>query len=512
MSTIRPGRSLYATSGSGSSVNVDVAGPLSGFGELEVVSPTPTSQVSFVYGLNPLLVTSQTYGAGASASAVNGEAVLSSGTSNDGYARLISKKVAKYRPGQATLARWTARYSNPIIGNRQMAGVYNLEGGYRFGYDGVQFGILYTESGTIEIQALTITTKSSAATTVTVTLDGGTPVTVSVTNGANASITAYEISRGDYSQTAGGWDAIAIQNVVFFTRRVAGPAGASSFNPGVSGAIGSFSTLTVGVNPSEIFIPQEDWNVDTCNGAGNSRINIDHTKGNIYQVQFQYLGYGNAFFSVVNEETGRPVLCHIIKNANTRTSTNLRNPNLYLSWESINNGSTISSSIFGASGGTFVEGPIRYLGAQFSATGTKSIAASTETPIITLRASNIFRNRKSMVQIQMDRISVACDGAKTVDVKVYKNGTLVGAQFQRLSATTSSSDIDSSATSFSLGSGNQIFGFSVAKTGNSTESLTDLDLFLQGGDTITITAFTATPGGGGGGSDVSVSVVWIEDT
>jgi len=509
MSTIRPGRSHGAQSGGGLQGETQISGPLSGFGELEVVSPNPTSQISFVYGINSLLVTTQIYG-GSSVTADEGEVVLTSGNTATSYARVFSKKVVKYRPGQATLARWTARYSPGIADNRQMSGVYNLESGYRFGYSGEDFGILYTESGTIEVQTLTITTKASSATNVTITLDAGTPVVVPVTNGANTSITAYEISKGDYSNSSGGWDAIAIQNIVYFTRRIAGPAGSSSFNPGSSGAVGSFSTLTTGVNESEIFIPQEDWNIDTCNGAGQSRFNIDHQKGNIYQVQFQYLGYGDAFFSVVSSETGRSILCHVIRNANTRTSTNLRNPNLYLCWESINKGSTLSNSIRGASGGAFVEGIIKYLGAQFSVTGTRSISASTETPIITLRASNVFQNRKSMAQCQLDRISVACEGAKPVDFKVYKNSNLVGAQFHRVNSS-SSSDVDSLASSFSVGNGIQIFGFSVSKTGNTTENLTDIDLFLQAGDTITVTAYTANPGGGGGGSDVSVSLVWIED-
>ena len=141
----------------GGGAPVTVTGPLSGFGELEVAEPTPTSQVSFIYTLNPLLVTSYAYGAGASVTAVNGEATLASGTAADGYARLISKKVAKYRAGQATLARWTARFSDGRAGNRQMVGLYNIEAGYQVGYDGTAFGILYTESGTVEVQTLTIT-------------------------------------------------------------------------------------------------------------------------------------------------------------------------------------------------------------------------------------------------------------------------------------------------------------------------------------------------------------------
>jgi len=45
----------------------------------------------------------------------------------------------------------------------------------------------------------------------------------------------------------------------------------------------------------------------------------------------------------------------------------------------------------------------------------------------------------------------------------------------------------------------------VGKTGNLTESVSDLGLFLQAGDTLTITATSANA------SDVSAAIVWVED-
>lgn len=505
MTTIRPGRSNLASS-TGSDNSISISGPLSGFGELSVTSPHPTSQISFVYGINPLLVKTSTYGTGASVTLVDGEINLSNGSGTDSYSRVFSKKVAKYRPGQSTLARWTARYSLGTANNRQMSGIYNMEGGYRFGYEGEDFGILYTKSATLEVQALTITTKSSSNTTVSITLGGAPANVISVTNGANAAVTAYEISKGDYSQVSGGWDSIAIQNVVYFVRRVAGPAGLSSFNPGTSGAVGSFSTLTTGILPVEYFIPQAAWNIDPCNGSGNSRINIDPEKGNIYQVQFQYLGYGNAYFSVVNSEDGRSTLCHIVKNANTISSTNLRNPNLYLSWENINTGISGVTTLRGASGGTYVEGTITSLAPQFSVTTNKSIPSSSETVIFSLRASTVFHSRSSTVQVQLERISVSCEGPKPVEYKVYKNINLTAAQFQSVNTNTSSADYDQSASSFSIGSGAQIFGFTTSKSGNITEDVSSLNIFLQPGDVITLTASTT-----GSGSDISISMVWKED-
>lgn len=488
------------------SSSVTISGPLSGFGEVEVISPEPTSQVAFVYGLNPLLTTAYAYGAGASVTTVNGEAVMASGTSTDGYARLISKKVAKYRAGQSTMAKWTGRFPNGgFAGNRQMAGLYNIEAGYQFGYDGATFGILYTEAAVIEVQTLTISVKASSATNVTVTLNGGPAVVVPVTNGANTNVTAYEISRADYSQAAGGWDAEAIANVVYFTRRLSGPASASTFAPGTSGAVGAFATVTTGVVATEQFIPQTAWNTDRFDGTGPSGQTIDPTKGNVFAVQFQYLGYGDAFFYIANGNTGRLQLVHIVRNANTRTSTVLRNPNLYLTWESRNTGTGTSREMRGASGGAFVEGPVRFLGTQFAALGTKTCSAGVETPVVTLRASTVYGIRQSTAQLQIDRFSVSCDGTKTVDFRVYKNATLVAAQFQRVDITTSASDYDSAATSVSVGAGNLAYSFSVQKTGNATESVTDLALFLQAGDTLTITAQSVNA------TDVSGSIIWVED-
>jgi len=489
-------------------VSAVITGPLSGFGELETVTPVPTSQVAFVYKLNPLLVTTHNYGTGASVSQSNGEAIVSSGTTADGYARMISKKVAKYRPGQATLAKWTARFTAGSSGNQQMAGLYNIEAGYQFGYRDTVFGILYTEAATVEVQTLTVTVAPAAPGNVTVTLDAGTPVVVAVTASGNTSVTASQIAAANYTNTAGGWSSQAVANVVYFSRRVAGPAGASTFSAGATGMAATFAILTTGVAPTEQFIPRSQWNVDRMDGGqfSPSGIVLDPTKGNVYEVQFQYLGYGDAYFYIVNGQTGRPALVHVVRNANTRTSTVLRNPNLYLTWESKNTGTGTSVTMYGASGGAFVEGPVTFLGAQFSVPPVSVTAgAGTETPVLSLRADTVYTGRVSTAQLQIDRISVACDGTKTVAFRVYKNSTLTAPRWQAVNSATSASSYDQSATGFSVGSGTLVYAFSVAKTSNATESLTDIALFLQAGDYLTITATSANA------NDVTATITWIED-
>ena len=481
---------------------VELQGPFTGFGEFQTATPTPSSQLAFIYALNSQTLTSYAYGTGASVTASSGEAVLASGTSADGYARLFGKRVAKYRPGQATDVRWTARFSAGVANNRQMTGPYNIEGGYQFGYDGTSFGILYTQSATVEVQTLTVTAVPTGAGNVTVTLDGGTPVTVAVTVAASTSVTASEIAAANYAQSAGGWTAQAVANVVYFTRRLPGTAGASTFNAGATGMTATFAILTTGVAATETFIPQAQWNTDRFDGKGLSGATLDPTKGNIYAVQFQYLGYGDAFFYVVDGTTGRFNLVHVIRNANTRTSTVLRNPNLYLTWESRNTGSTTSVTMQAASGGAFVGGPILMPLTQFAALATVALSAGVETAVLSVRGSTVFMNRQSTVQMQMDRVIAACDGTKTVSFKVYKNAILTAARWQTVNASSSAS-YDSAATGVS--GGTLVYAFSAGKTANTTEILSDLVLSLQAGESLTITATSANA------SDVTVSAVWIED-
>lgn len=500
--------SVYAFgggSGSGSGGGTVITGPLSGFGELETVTPSPTSQTAFVYTVNPESVLVYTYGAGASISALNGEAVISSGATADGYARLLAKRVVNYRPGQGTMIRATARFAPGSAGNRQTVGVYNIEAGYRFGYDGATFGIFHLATAAAEVQTLTITAPVTAPGNVTVTLDAGIGIVVPVAATASTAVTASQIAAASYSAASLGWDAMAVGSVVYFVRRVAGPAGASTFAAGGTGVVGAFAILTTGVNPTETFIPQANWSVDTM-GAGAinpSGQTLNPQTGNVYQIQYQYLGYGDAFFSIENAATGKFTPVHLIQNANARTSTNLRNPNAYVTWESKNTGTAASVTMFGASGAGFTEGPISFLGPFRSALASKTAGAGVETPILSLRATRVYTSRLSTAQIQWDRITVACDGTKTVEFRVYRNATLTGAQWARVNATTSIADTDSAATA--VAGGTLVYAFSVAKTSSSTESFESLSQFIQAGDVITLTAFSVNA------NDVSATIAWVED-
>lgn len=487
------GRQIYPNLGETGGA---ITSPLSAFGEVAVVHPTPTTSTDFIYGLNTNQVFTRLY-AGGAVTTSNGEVVVSSGTTSGAYARCALLPNITYHPGQGTTVRATARFSAAQASTRQLIGMSSLTGGYQFGYVGTAFGILHIQSAVVEVQTLTVTVAPAAPGNVTITLDAGTPVNVAVTASGSTNVAAYEISRGDFSQASGGWTAVSSGNVVYFTRRIAGPAGASTFNAGATGATATFAILTNGVLPTETFIPQAEWNIDKAAW-------LDPSKGNVFQIRFQYLGYGNAFFAIESPATGRFEPVHMIQNANARTSTVLRNPNGFLLWEVQNNGSATGVTIRGASGAAFLDGTLQYYGQERATSATRSILAATETPVLSVRPLNVDTNIFSTKQLFPLRVSAAADGTKNVTINIYKNLTLVGAQFASINVGSVALK-DSSATGFTTTGSKLIYSFQLSKSGQDTQDLHQFNSFLSLSEVLTITATSANA------SDVSISLAWDED-
>lgn len=91
-------------------------------------------------------------------------------------------------------------------------------------------------------------------------------------------------------------------------------------------------------------IAQEDFNYDKLDGAGTIGFDLDVTKGNIYFIDFQWLGAGRVKFGVIESEGSR-LTAHVIRNANTNsTYPYTRTASLPLRIEQFNTGVAISTS------------------------------------------------------------------------------------------------------------------------------------------------------------------------
>ena len=407
---------------------VYVDGPSGVFGSLDVSTIQPQGQGDFVYGISDIIFATSSY-AGSSITTSNGMCSVTTGIIASSWAEIKLKRGLKYRPGQGSLGRITALFDTPVANNYQLAGLGNKECGYFVGYNGTDFGVLHQETGQVEIRALTITTGAGTG-TVTVTLDGS-AVTVDVVGGSDTTQTAYQLATlGDYSQAGdGGFTADAVGNVVYFTAKR--PNSTSTGTYSVSGAsiVGTFAQTKAGTDPTLTFIAQSSMNGDRVDGTGPSGFTIDPQKGNVFQIEYQYLGFGNAKVGVEDPDTGTFINMHCFKNANLRTTPVLKNPNSSVVVGVFNVGNTSAVTLKTVSMGGFIEGDVKKLDPKFADSFLINNLNTSDAvkPLALVKANSVFNGDTCYGEFDLLRIGASNEANnQTLTVSLYVGAEIGG--------------------------------------------------------------------------------------
>ena len=142
---------------------------------------------------------------------------------------------------------------------------------------------------------------------------------------------------------------------------------------------------------------QSSWNIDKFDGTGLSGITIDPTRGNIYQVEFSWYGYGQIIFGISgvvgNKQTFIP--CHQISNF---ASTSVLSPNLRLHIELNNNDDAENLKAYVGGRQYSIIG--NYI-PKFRFTGQWRTSVNTSTtviPLISFRRKTAFNDRSIKLQ------------------------------------------------------------------------------------------------------------------
>lgn len=489
-------------------LEVAVHAPRLPFGSVHVENLTPIFQADAVYGINPTEVSTTTgiNGVGTTSgtnTAVNNKFRCSTGTTALSFATLQSKKRLRYRPGQGVIGRFSALFSTPAASSILVAGYGTAESGVFFGYNGTSFGILHSTGGVREIQTLTVTTASTATNDYQITL-AGTSYTVTATNNNSTLKTAYEIAAGTYT----GWMAEAIgSTVVFLADAVGNKTGTFSVAQSGAGtpAAGSFAETLAGVAATDTWIPQASWNGDDrLDGTGPSGFTLDPSKGNVYQIDIQYLGFGPILFKVEVPFTGNNpdyITVHSINFNNSQTLTNVSNPSFPFTMAAYSAGSTTNVYVECGSFAGFVEGKQYLTGPRMSfnreTNNFVGSAASTYYPLFTIRNDSAHSHNGSTLRANQSVVNLismsAChDDATPVSFYLIKDATLLGTpNFSRFSP---SSCIywDTSATTCTITNNEQlIFVSNTGQSSGGAFAFTDT-ITLQPGETLTLAARAVT--------------------
>lgn len=453
------------------------------FGELSVTESTPVVQLQFPYNINTRIVeVRDNFGI---STVVNNMANLSTGAAANQSANILSLKPVKYNAGQGGLWRGTAVFTTGVANSFQWIGIGDSLDGYFFGYNGATFSILRRQGGVPETRRLAITTGSTGIDDVTITLNGN-ALSVSLTGASDTTVTANEIAAADYSNVGRGWEVHAMGANVFF-RSYSDDARSGTYTlTDATSAVGSFSQSLAGATATESITAITSWSEDKMAGAGPSSMTLNPTKGNVYQIRYEWLGFGAIEYSIENDDTGAFQLVHRIDYSNVNIIPSVNNPTLPLCAiaENISNTSDIVLKI-GSSGG-FIEGRNEVPGVSNSfGTQTASIS-TTETPIFTLHSHDIYKGKVNRVGVKMLFGSISVDGTKPAIIRVRKNATLVGSSFSPLDSDTATIHIDSQATSVTGDAKDIIFQQSVAKAGTATIDFEKLQIMLFAPDFLTL--------------------------
>lgn len=504
----RPATSVTLGAGTGDGSG----GSISSFGEVLSVSPEPVTQGDFVYGINDKIFLTGTFGNATVAGNNDNFATLTSGTGSNSYSFIRTNRTVRYRPGQGSLVRLTAIFNTGTVGNNQLVGAGNKTDGYYFGYSGSNFGIFHYDNGYRTVQKLSITGNNAGNVTSSIILNG-TTASVPLLAGGSSSL-ANQIGKFDFSNvgTDGGWETMVIGADVYFLSNI---DAALTGTYTVANLTGTFSTKVTGAVSPVSFISQSSFNIDTIDGNGPSQFNINPQKGNVYQIGFQYLGFGNAFFQVESPATGRFTPVHMIKNANIRTSVVLKNHNLCPRWftgNTLTSGTGTSVTLKAASCVGFVEGPIKInISPRFALNSSKTLSSSnTIYPLLTIKTNKVHRETIDCLgQIILQKLSVAAAAAsaKFTTCYVYRNAVLANdAVFQFVDSTRSIVSYDTSATS--LTGGVLVYSFALSGDNSLADNLSDFDFTLTSGDSFTIALETS---GGSATNTPSISLTWCEE-
>ena len=484
--------------------NYGDAVPNTAFGEVSVAEPTPRVNMQFPYNINGRISRTRINNGGTVTQA-SSMAVLQTSAAANASAELYSNRVLHYNPGQGAETRFTALFTTGVANSQQLIGVGGADDGFFFGYNGATFGVLRRVGGSVHVETMEITAAATGTGNIVVTLDGN-ATNVAVASGDTVQDVARKIAATDFSDNGTGWTARADGDTVDFISFDA-VSHTGSYSTTGQGVTATFASAVTGVAPTDNWTAQASWNHDVMDGTGPSGVTLDQTKGNVYRIQYQWLGFGLISFWIENPSTGGFSKVHDIDYANANTTPSVFNPTFPLSASVVNTSNSDNITLKTSSMVGMVQGKEVVHGERFGA-DSEIGSVSTERPILTIRVKDFYQGAVNRTHAFPDLFSAGGEnsGNKTIQFRIYYNATLTGpTAFSDIDTNTSSMEFDVASTGIT-GGAKLIDVITVGGQGSQVVQLpSDAGFHMAPGDRLTVTAEASTSTTG------ITSLGWIEE-
>ena len=489
---------------------------ITAFGELSVESKTPQVQLRFPYNVVPIDIGQVlTNKSGSSVTVANAQASVTCSSTAESFSQIRTLDTIRYGPGQGAEFMGTCAFTTGVALSSQVFGPGDDDEGLYFGYNGANFGVLRKAYGSLEIRTLTITGAADAGGgTFTITLDG-TAVTITCAGSETiAEVCALIVAaQADCFNAGRGWevhtdDNVSIEFISLVAENASGTFSFADVDSSVTaGTFQQDTTEVLGVAPTNTWVLQTAWNVDKMDGTGVSGMTLDPTKGNVYKIAFQYLGYGEQDFFIEDSVTGRFQLVHRMSYTNANVVPWCLDPTFHLNLIAQTDTSYTGGALtmMTASMGGFIQGMENPDGIRRSAIGT---VTSTTAEIVFLIIHNEldFNSRKNKITVYPDFLNFGNEGTKELTIKLKKNPTSILGASTLTDVQAGVSCMQYSTTGTTVTGGATLLTF-ILQGGESKEvDLSKLRTKIRPGERYVFTQ----QGTSGGLGENNIGISWIE--
>ena len=431
-------------------------------------------------------------------------ASLSSTSTPNSFSVIRTLRKAHQAPGEGIIAVFSAEFDTGVADSTQQAGLGTITNSLVVGYNGADFSVLRSFGGKTEIRTLTVTGAATGGENATITLNG-VAETVPLTNGGgDTAFTAYEIAQRDYTLS----NFIAQQEgstVVFSYRGDGAQSGTYSFSS--ASATATIAQTVAGVTKTNDWVAQADFNIDTLDGTGDSGYTLIPTNGNIYSIEFQWMGYGVVTFSV-QRNTGAFIPFHRISLLNSGTVPILAIPSMPFQWNVASLGTTTPLTMKAGGCGMFAEGGFVTTAPTFGTNVVKTISSNTETNMLVLKVSRIFKGLFNQREATIRRLSMSNETNRTLFVKIYQDPTSIGdgttTDYSDFAFSNPNSCVLLDTNSTSITGGVNIFSFSIPQDGGEILNFVNENVNFEADTILAITVESRNA------DDVGLSITWEE--
>lgn len=473
-----------------------IESPLTAFGEILTAKNTAFIQNTGVYEFMPTNFRQYNSLSGSS-SVTNRMFTASCGTTQYAYGVIQSFRSLNYNAGQSGMARFTAVFPSNTANHWSGVGLVNLSDELSFGYNGTAFGIWHRYNGVAEVRTITVSVASSGSTNLTLTLND-VAYTIPLTAGTTAH-NAYQIAAW-LNSNQDVWVADQLDNTVIVSAESDGAkSGTYSYSHATS--TGSISQSKAGVTKTSTHIPQSQWNKSTCS---DWTLPLDPTKGNVYQVIYPYLGFGDIQFFVKSTDSGGFELVHVIEYQNKNTTPSLRQPSLRFGMYSASVGSTTDVTVQCASVALFVNGDVFKTRNPRAVKNTQSVT-TTFTNVLTLRNRRTYNYIYNQVEIEPINLTISSEASKNVEIEIRTNPVFSGDTNFTNVGTNLVGDIDTTANTYT--NGTLLAAFTLSSNGNATINLSTFEIRVPPTLQICIGARVTS----GAAANVTAALTYYED-